>query len=72
LVISQRESPIKSKKHSREFFRDNQQGRHDNSRKQDNPTNDENSNESEDQDIDPNQDFIKKGYSDKDIQELTG
>jgi len=65
LVISQRETPIKSKKHSREFFRDNQQGRHDNSRKQDNPTN-------EDQDIDPNQDFIKKGYSDKDIQELTG
>ncbi|CAG8754945.1 11301_t:CDS:2 [Funneliformis caledonium] len=67
LIISQQETKPKKKK----FFSRNQQGQYDNHRDRNDPTDEENDDEEENQNnYDPHQGFIKKGYSNKDIQEL--
>jgi hypothetical protein len=66
LVFSQSETKSKKKKTPRR----NQQGWYDNNQRQDSPINDEDNDNNEEPD--PHQDFIEKGYSKRDIKELTG
>lgn len=69
LIFSQQEN--NQEKRAKEFSHHDQQLWYGNDRRQNSFTNGERSNSSKNQNhSDPNQDFVKKGYSDKDIKKL--